>query len=419
MHLISKFRTDSTNNGNPSRIGIILNGSPLFTGGAGSGESEIRRYILEADLLEAIVALPTDMFYNTGIATYIWVLTNKKSDERKGKVQLINGANLFGKMRKSLGSKRNIMSEADRKSITRSFGAFEATSDEKFASKIFETHEFGYRRITAERPLRLSAQITDEAVASLQYAPKPLNAVMRWMEEEFSGDIGMGVGKNAFLPESKEIIRKKIKTDFKELKEKQIKAVMDELTWLVQSELMAKAEQIQEILGKEQFDDFNDFDQKLKAATQDTTFKLDAKEKKQFLDAITWKNPEAEPVVKKVLKEEAQPLYGAFEYKGKVVEFQPDGDLRDNENIPLDPSVSNAELIETYFNREVAPHVPDAWINADKCDAQDEQIGVVGYEIPFNRHFYVYQPPRALEAIDADLDAVSGRIMKLLAEVHS
>ena len=141
MHLISKFRTSSfeksTSNGNPSRIGIILNGSPLFTGGAGSGESEIRRYILEADLLEAIVALPTDMFYNTGIATYIWVLTNKKSDERKGKVQLINGANLFGKMRKSLGSKRNIMSEADRKTITRSFGAFEVTSDDKFASKIF------------------------------------------------------------------------------------------------------------------------------------------------------------------------------------------------------------------------------------------------------------------------------------------
>ena len=115
----------------------------------------------------------------------------------------------------------------------------------------------------------------------------------------------------------------------------------------------------------------------------------------------------------------AQPLYGAFEYKGKVVGFQPDGDLRDNENIPLDPPVSNSELIETYFNREVAPHVPDAWINANKCDAQDEQVGMVGYEIPFNRHSYVYQPPRALEAIDADLDAVSARIMSLLQEVHS
>ena len=131
------------------------------------------------------------------------------------------------------------------------------------------------------------------------------------------------------------------------------------------------------------------------------------------------KNPEAEPVIKKVLKEEAQPLYGAFEYKGNVVEFQTDGDLRDNENIPLDPSISTTKLIETYFNREVAPHVPDAWINADKCDAQDGEIGIVGYEIPFNRHFYVYQPPRALEAIDADLDAVSARIMSLLQEVHS
>lgn len=164
--------------------------------------------------------------------------------------------------------------------------------------------------------------------------------------------------------------------------------------------------------------------------------KLDAKERKQFLDAVTWKNPEAEPVIKKILKggssssmtpphtvhpehKEEQPLYGAFAYQGKIVEFQTDGDLRDNENIPLNPSISTSELIETYFNREVTPHVPDAWINADKCDAQDGEIGIVGYEIPFNRHFYVYQPPLALEAIDADLDAVSTRIMSLLQEVHS
>ena len=413
MHLISKFRNDTTDNGNPSRIGIILNGSPLFTGGAGSGESEIRRYILEADLLEAIVALPTDMFYNTGIATYIWVLTNKKSDERKGKVQLINGANLFGKMRKSLGSKRNIMSEEDRKTVTRSFGKFTEESNNVFASKIFNTHEFGYRRITVERPLRLSTQITDEAVAGLRFAPKPYNAVMRWIHSEFGDDC------HQHLADNEETIRTKIKKDFKELKEKQIKEVLNDKIWLFQTNLTEKTEKLLSAIGTELFNDFNQFDTQLKAALKSTGVKFDAKEKKQFLDAVTWKNPEAEPVVKKVLKEEAQPLYGAFEYKGKVVEFQPDGDLRDNENIPLDPSVSNSELIETYFNREVAPHVPDAWINADKCDAQDEQIGVVGYEIPFNRHFYVYQPPRALEAIDADLDAVSTRIMNLLQEVHS
>ncbi|WP_299735464.1 class I SAM-dependent DNA methyltransferase [uncultured Endozoicomonas sp.] len=439
MHLISKLRDGTGSSQQPGgRIGIILNGSPLFTGGAGSGESEIRRYILEADLLEAIVALPTDMFYNTGIATYVWVLTNKKASARKGKVQLINGVNLCGKMRKSLGSKRNIMSDDDIKTITRCFGAFEALEPQvlnkpaeqksnrgrqsanakaeapkTFASKIFDHHEFGYRRITIERPLRLTAQITSDAVAGLRFAPKPFNSVMRWIHEEFGDDC------HQHLTANETVIRAKIKADFKELKEKQIKEVLDSKLWLFQLGLMKKAETLQTNIGSEEHNDFNQFEITLKAALKQTSTALDTKEKKQFLDAITRKNPEAEPVVKKVLKEEAQPLYGAFEYQGNVVEFQQDGDLRDNENVPLDPSVSTTTLIETYFNREVAPHVPDAWINADKCDEQDGEIGIVGYEIPFNRHFYQYQPPRALEAIDADLDAVSKRIMTLLAEVHS
>ncbi|WP_422466717.1 type I restriction-modification system subunit M [Endozoicomonas sp. ALC013] len=416
MHLISKFRAITPDNQNPSRIGIILNGSPLFTGGAGSGESEIRRYILEADLLEAIVALPTDMFYNTGIATYIWVLSNKKSAERKGKVQLINGAKLFGKMRKSLGSKRNMMNPEDRAMVTRCFGKFEAEATDSNGiamSKLFETYQFGYRRITVERPLRLSVRFTDEAVASLRYAPKPFNNVMRWLFEQF------GDACYSTLADQEEAIRNKIKKDFTELKEKQVKEVLDTKLWLFQRKLMEKAQQLQSEVGIENSDDFNRFDELLKAAIKKRAIKLDAKEKKQLLDAITHKNPEAEPVVKKVLKEESQPLYGAFEYRGNVVEFETDGDLRDNENIPLDPSVTTSTLIETYFQREVTPHVPDAWINASKRDEQDGEIGIVGYEIPFNRHFYVYQPPRALEAIDADLDAVSGRIMKLLAEVHS
>ena len=207
MHLISKLRDASENGG---RIGIILNGSPLFTGGAGSGESEIRRYILEADLLEAIVALPTDMFYNTGIATYVWVLSNKKAEERKGKVQLINGINLYGKMRKSLGAKRKVMDDEDIATITRTFGAFEVVdareldkpaeqksnrgrqsanpkmeAPKTFSSKVFETHEFGYRRLTIERPLRESYQFSDERIAELRFAPKPLNVVMKWVYEHF------------------------------------------------------------------------------------------------------------------------------------------------------------------------------------------------------------------------------------------
>jgi type I restriction enzyme M protein len=456
MHLISKMRDSHNVDGtvsNGGRIGIILNGSPLFTGGAGSGESEIRRYILEADLLEGIVALPTDMFYNTGIATYVWVLSNKKAPERKGKVQLIDGTNLCGKMRKSLGSKRNLMGDDDIKLITQTFGDFEVVdvttleelglekaaeqksnrgrqpatakteAPKTFASKIFNSTDFGYRRLTIERPLRLSAQVTDEAIATLRFAPKPFNAPMERLYEEFAAQWQEDTYGD--FSELEADARAIIKAEFAELKEKQIKDLLDSKLWLTQRELMEKAQQIQTALGTQAGGktrvsiDFNQFQLTLKGAIKTAGVKLDAKENKQFIDAITTKNTEAEPVVKKVLKEAAQPLYGAFEYKGKVVEFEQDGELRDNENVPLNPAVSTSDLIENYFKAEVLPHVNDAWINADKRDAKDNEVGIVGYEIPFNRHFYVYQPPRPLEEIDADLDAVSAEIMKLLQEVHS
>ncbi|WLP93381.1 class I SAM-dependent DNA methyltransferase [Psychrobacter sp. M13] len=481
MHLLSKMRpivsnelaseqetdnrsTQNTNqtNNQGSRIGIILNGSPLFTGGAGSGESEIRRYILEADLLEAIIALPNDMFYNTGIATYIWILSNKKADERRGKVQLIDGSNLYSKMRKSLGSKRNEMSEDDAKIIIRSFGDFEVVDArvldkpeevksnrgrqsanptnapaKTFASKIFATHEFGYRRITIERPLRLSAQLSDAAIETLRYASKPFDMVMpalyeafgsHWTTDSDSNDSSKSYGDlSAVALEA----RAMIKADFSELKEKQIKDVLDPKVWQDQLAIMTKAKALQAVIQKEhgtsQFDDFNAFEKVFKQALNDADasldISLDAKEKKQIIDAITWKNPEAEPVIKKAVKV-ANPIYGAFSYtdpasKTKIVEFQTDSDLRDYENVPLNPEVTTTELIENYFVREVQPHVPDAWINSEKTDAIDEEIGIVGFEIPFNRHFYVYEPPRPLADIDADLDAVSTEIMQLLGEVHS
>ncbi|QDF65975.1 SAM-dependent DNA methyltransferase [Shewanella sp. SNU WT4] len=450
MHLISKLRDAADGGG---RIGIILNGSPLFTGGAGSGESEIRRYILEADLLEAIVALPTDMFYNTGISTYVWVLSNKKARERQGKVQLINGADLCGKMRKSLGSKRNLMDDSDIATITRTFGNFEAVdaynldkaADVKsnrgrqsanpkadvpktFASKLFATHEFGYRRITIERPLRLSAKFTDDAIASLRFASGALKPVMEWVYQHI-GDEWCEAGSSGKettygqLASHEEAIRSKIKKDFANLKEKQIKDLLDAATWRRQQALMEKAQKLRAFFVKEigdvQHDDFNQFAKMLTQAQKTAAAKLDAKEQKQLLDAITWKNPDAEPIVKKVLKGNANPIYGSFNYQGKVVEFETDGDLRDNENVPLNPSLSVNEINEAYFKKEVQPHVPDAWINPDKRDDQDKEIGIVGYEIPFNRHFYVYQPPRKLEDIDADLDAVTKDILALLQEVHS
>ena len=444
LHLLSKLR-DVKDGG--SRIGIILNGSPLFTGGAGSGESEIRRYILEADLLEAIVALPTDMFYNTGIATYIWVLSNKKNAERRGKVQLINGVNLCGKMRKSLGSKRNVMAEGDIATITRCFGNFEAIdarpldkpaeqksargrqaanpkaeASKTFAAKIFATHAFGYRRITVERPLRLSWQFSDERISPLRFASGALSAAMQWIYTEYGhghwqdtpdcehyGDL------TAYTDE----IRSHLKRHFADLKEKQVKDLLDADTWLAQKRTLLKARQLQQVIGTAQHDDFNAWDDAFKAACKHAGISLDAREKKQISDAVSWKNPAAEKVIRKMHKGKPAPLYGLFPVGKDIVEYQSDSDLRDFENIALDPSRPVSETIEAYFCKEVQPHVPDAWIAADKRDAKDGEIGIVGYEIPFNRHFYQYQPPRPLEEIDADLDAVSAEIMAMLREVHS
>ena len=451
LHLISKLRDAKDGGG---RIGIILNGSPLFTGGAGSGESEIRRYILEADLLEAIVALPTDMFYNTGIATYVWVLSNKKSQQRQGKVQLINGVNLCGKMRKSLGSKRNEMSEDDIATITKCFGNFEVVDAREldkpaeaksnrgrqsanpkteaaktFAAKIFKTHEFGYRRITIERPLRQSYQFSDERIATLRFESGALNSVMQWAYAEFA-NLHNAIWSDApdcahygDLSNHEEAIRRYIKTHFADLKEKQIKDLLDRSTWTNAKAIMLKAKALQVQIGTAQCDDMNGYEDAVAKAAKLAAISLDAKDKKAIESAVSWKNPEAQAVIKKLHKAKADPVYGLFEgvgeHAGKTIEYKADSDLRDFENVALDPGRSVNEVNEAYFKKEVQPHVPDAWIDASKKDDKDQQIGIVGYEIPFNRHFYQYQPPRDLAEIDADLDAVSAEIMKLLQEVHS
>jgi type I restriction enzyme M protein len=253
LHLISKMRPSSEGG---SRFGIVLNGSPLFTGGAGSGESEIRRYVLENDLVEAIIGLPTDMFYNTGISTYVWILSNRKPAARKGKVQLIDGSGFWQKMRKSLGSKRKELASEHIESITKLFGSFvEETRDGRPISRIFRNEDFGYRTITVERPQR------DESG----------KAVL--------GRKGKGTGK---------------------------------------------------------------------------------------------------PMA--------------------------DADLRDTENVPL------SEDVDEYFKREVLPHAEDAWIDHDKTK--------LGYEIPFNRHFYVFKPERPLEVIDADLNQVTESILRMIGELR-
>ncbi len=324
LHLLSKLR-DPKEGG--SRIGIILNGSPLFTGGAGSGESEIRRHILEYDYLEAIIALPTDMFYNTGIATYIWVLSNHKPSERKGKVQLINATEISESMRKSLGAKRKFLTEEQIEKIVRLYGGFKRSK----VCKIFKSTEFGYRRITVERPLQLAIYPKDPERL------EPLQTDKAWL-----------------------------RLDAK----------------LQKQTLAALAALEDKYLSRDTF----------QAALE---VKLSATQHKLLLKHLAEHDDEAEICTDK---------------KGNV---EPDPDLRDNENVPL------GESIGTYFKREVLPHVPNAWIDETKRDEKDGQVGIVGYEIPFNRHFYEYKPPRPLEAIDADLDAVTAEIMELLQEVHS
>ena len=384
MHLLSKMRDYDPNDSDKSggRIGIILNGSPLYTGGAGSGESEIRRHILESDLLEAIVALPTDMFYNTGIATYVWVLSNKKEAERKGKVQLINGVHLYQKMRKSLGSKRSEVGGDDIALITRTFGKFAVVESYKldkeadengnrgrsaptkkkakkktFGSKIFEGHEFGYRRVTVERPLRLSVQFTEERLVRLRFANGPLNTVMQKVYElHGQGWADASYGK---LAEVEAEVRALIKADFKDLKEKQLKDLLAPKTWNAQKELLDKAMQLQAAIGTGQCDDFNEFSETLKKALNTTGIKLEAKEKKQLLDAVSWTNSDAEPVIKKVLKTKAKPMYGAFEYKAQIVQFQADSKLRDYEDVPLTVETARGANVNTvneaYFKRKSRP----------------------------------------------------------------
>jgi type I restriction enzyme M protein len=349
QHMISKMNINSgeqtqKQKAQPSRIAVVLNGSPLFTGSAGSGESEIRRWIIENDWLEAIVALPTDMFYNTGIATYIWIITNQKTAKRRGKVQLINATDLHTPMRKSLGSKRKQISDEQIKTITELFDVHGSTSvasaghagatDGELANndervKWFENADFGYSRITVERPLKLNFQINDDRLETLKAA-------------------------KAFV----------------KLEETQQQAVIDALN----------------TIGNDLYINRESFIKALKAA-----FKTGEVEVKGPLLKVIWQS----------LSEKDDSADMCIDKKGNP---EPDADLRDNENVPL------TEDIEGYFQREVIPHVPDAWIDHSKTK--------VGYEIPFNRHFYQYVPPRSLEEIDTDLDKVSAQIMDLLREVH-
>jgi type I restriction enzyme M protein len=392
-----------------SRIGIVFNGSPLFTGDAGSGESNIRQWIIENDWLEAIVALPDQLFYNTGISTYLWILTNRKERERKGKIQLIDARQFYVKMRKSLGNKRNKIGDKDENEpdqideITRIFGNFHdgetrnLTIDGKektlIVSKIFDNADFGYHKITVERPLRLNFQVTEERIARLEEESgfKTLATSNKKNEKARLEEIEAGKKRQ-------EEIRELLRVFGNGHQKTQPSADGKDAVSNASSVTRAKA-------GAQSPP--KNLDAGLHRHDVHTTPRL-YKDRKTFIDDL--KSVDTELGVR-LTAAELKAVVNALGERDETAEIcrdrdgnpELDPDLRDTETVPLKDS------IEEYFKREVLPHVPDAWI--------DESKTKVGYEIPLNRHFYRYEPPRPLEEIESDIKTLESDILALLKEV--
>lgn len=356
QHMISKMRPFEQGG---SRIGIVFNGSPLFTGDAGSGESNIRRWIIESDWLEAIIAMPDQLFYNTGISTYIWIITNRKEAHRQGKIQLIDARQFYHKMKKSLGNKRNVIGDGEDNRfdhinlITRIHSDFihnqeldftcNGDTQKAIVSKIFGNNDFGYSKIVVERPLRLNFQASSERIARL---------------DSIKAFISLAESKK------KDRLERQIEIDAGQERQAQIRYLLSSLP------------------GDQPYQNREEFIMAVEKASQSAKLKLSAPELKAILEALSERDDTAAICT---------------DSKGRP---EPDPELRDTESVPL------KEDIESYFKREVLPHVPDAWIDHSKTK--------IGYEIPLNRHFYVYQPPRPLDEIEAEMKALEQEIAELL-----
>ena len=385
LHMIAKMNPSPDQGGEGSRIGIVFNGSPLFTGDAGGGESNIRRWIIENDMLEAVIGLPDQLFYNTGIFTYIWIVTNRKRPERRGKVQLINAIDSFVKMKKSLGNKRHELGDgSDGKpdhigDITRIYGDF----CEDDTCKIFDNRDFGYLKITVERPMRLNFRVTRSRMERFKHTTY------------FTG-----------------LIKTKKRKDKAAQKAEMAAGIVS------QQEIISVLETMRpDFRNGNVIMDRAVFEKELKKAFKKAGIKLDAPMKSALLSpgALGERDPDAEIC------------------RNAKGDPEPDPELRDTENVPLPDNIplplplgyenkktkgkldksALLDLVrdhcEAYLKKEVLPYRPDAWIDHAKIK--------VGYEIPFNRHFYKYKPPRPLEEIEADIKTLEKEIVEMLGEV--
>lgn len=395
-----------------SRIAEVHNGSSLFTGDAGQGESNIRRWIIENDWLEAIVALPLNLFYNTGIATYIWVLTNRKPEHRRGKVQLIDASQWFKPLRKNLGKKNCELSPDDIERITQTFLAFKETPE----SKIFQNEAFGYWKVTVERPLRLHSQLTMQAIETLRYASGDED-IRAQLFEEFGDALTKGFSTIEAALEKRlaewgaddEDGDDEDSASKKGLPEKKRKKLLDPKTWSRDARLVEVAILLRTELGGELFEDHNVFRDRVAAVLKKADEKLPAADLKAILKAVSWREESAPPVIAKIHKPgkvAADPMRGLYETtvdsKAAVVEYEPDSDLRDTEQVPL----LEEGGIEAFIRREVLPYTPDAWINEDATK--------IGYEVSFTRYFYKPKPLRTLAEISADILAIEKEAEGLL-----
>lgn len=403
MEMVDKMKT-LKDNPEGSRIASVHNGSSLFTGDAGSGESNIRRFIIENDMLEAIVQMPNNLFYNTGITTYIWLLSNKKKEQRKGKVQLIDAGQLYRKLRKNLGNKNSEFAPEHITEILETYNKLQSIDREAdtmgIASKVFDNKDFGYYKVNIERPKRLKAQFTEERIAELRF-DKTLKDIMSWAYKQFGQKVYTNV--NAFEAE----LLKYAEDNELNLSAAHKKKLLKQETWQKQHNLYHTAKQLMDAIGSEEYKDFNNFkilvDEQIKALK----LKLQGSEKKNILDAISWYAADAEKVIKKTEKLTGEKLdkllshlackeanlhnYGYYKTnkKGEYTVYETESDLRDSENVPL------KENIYDYFLREVKPHVAEAWINLDSTK--------IGYEISFNKYFYKHKPLRDIEEVSQDI----------------
>ena len=371
LHMLARARRRADGG---ARIAIIMNGSPLFTGDAGGGESEIRRYILENDLLEALIALPEQLFYNTGIATYVWLLTNRKAPSRAGKVQLIDATSFWEPLKKSLGNKRREVSPRQSEDIVALLRSFtdgethtvleDGESEEVAVSRIFPTTRFGFRKITVERPLRLNFQASDERIVRL-HDQRAFKNLAKSRKRAEAGERERAEGR---------ALQESIKTALR---------------------------MMPDILHRDRVA----FVTELQAVAKRAEIKLRAPVKRAILNALSERD-EAAAICR--------------DKKGNP---EPDPALRDTERVPLphchDPVGEDgiAASVQEFFDREVRPHAPDAWIDTRKRDHRDGRVGLIGYEINFNRYFYRFKPPRPLGEIEADIRRIEREMVVMLREV--